>query len=125
MGLIIKKLRIEGDKGTYAEEVLFDTGARFSAIHKDRAEVLASFQPLSKAKVFGVAKKNVSLKATQVVLLNIELNGVSLDGSFYVLENLRRKVVIGADFMQKWDIKLFPRDEKLTVGVNPEEIEFF
>lgn len=42
---------------------------------------------------------------------------------FYVVENIPRQMIIGADFMQKWEVSLFPKREDYTVGVDPNAIE--
>ena len=44
---------------------------------------------------------------------------------FYVLEKLKRPVIIGADFLQTWSIVLIPKKETIRVNANPEDIELF
>jgi predicted aspartyl protease len=47
MGVIIKDIEVEGDKGKAVLRTLFDTGASHSLIRKDKAEQLATIVPLA------------------------------------------------------------------------------
>ena len=44
MGLIVKSLKIQGNKGEKTCTVLFDTGARRSVIRRDVVEDISSIQ---------------------------------------------------------------------------------
>lgn len=123
MGLLTRETEISGDKFTGQYDVLFDTGARSCVVRKEIAERLASLVPLKESKDFGTAKEGVKLTSGEVVILNLQLNGLSLDGRFYVVPELSRDIIVGADFLQNWGIILDPREETLTVGVDPHNIE--
>jgi len=51
MGLIIKKLRVFGDKGQKRVQVLFDTGASSSFVRRDIAGSLATILKLPSPEV--------------------------------------------------------------------------
>ena len=125
MGLVVKKLEILGDKGITTKEVLFDSAARRSAIRKDVAQMISTIISLPKAKAFGLADSRIEMHSDSVAVISVRVDGKEIDGSFYVLENLCREVIVGSDMMQTWSIIIDPRKETVHVGADPDEIEFF
>jgi hypothetical protein len=124
-GLIVKNLDILGDKGSRKAEVLFDSGARSSVVRKDVAEAVATLHTMKKPKVFGLARKGALMECRQSTVFDIRIGKKLVDGRFYVVENLSREVVVGADFLQNWSITLVPKEEEIILGGDPDNIELF
>jgi predicted aspartyl protease len=123
MGLIIKKLNVIGNKGKIEAEVLFDSGARRSVIRKDVAEKIAT---LIKAPVplrFRLADGKTEIVTSTVADIWITINGRTITDQFPVLEKLSSEIIIGANTLQSWEIKLNPKNESVDVGVSSEAIE--
>lgn len=115
MGLITKQLRIEGDKGDCEVDALFDTGATYSFIRKDKAEAIATLLPLLHPKSFELAQEGQTVTVTDRTLIDIRLNGVTLSDEVAVLEDLSEELILGATTMQKWRIKLDLEKEDVIV----------
>lgn len=125
MGKIVKRLEVLGDKGKGKVEVLFDSGATESVVQKSFAEKLATVISLPKWRRFLLADGKTEIKTNLVANIMITINGITIDSRFYVLEKLGREMVIGAATMQEWDIRLNPKEEKITIGVDPNAIELY
>lgn len=125
MGLIVKKLTVQGDKGKNDLEVFFDSGARRSVIRKDAAEKIASLQKSLLRRTFTLADNKTQIHSEEVTVLWITIDGKTIDDEFYVVSDLSRELIVGASTMQTWDILLDLKNEKVTVGVDPGNIELF
>ncbi|MBI4711911.1 MAG: retroviral-like aspartic protease [Planctomycetes bacterium] len=123
MGLIIKQLIIKGIQGQVKAEVLFDTGVRRSVIRKDIARKVTPLVNLPSPMAFRLAESKTELKTNLVTNIILRVNGRIIQDQFYVLEKLSREVIIGADTMQSWEIKLDPKNESIKVGVDAHRIE--
>jgi hypothetical protein len=64
-----------------------------------------------------------ALQSARTCTLQLEMKGKILDGLFYVVSDMPREVIIGADFMQRWEIKLDLKQEDYHVGIDPQAIE--
>jgi hypothetical protein len=125
MGRIIKEFVLIADRGRVPVPVLMDSGASASVLRKDVALKIGTPQKLVKPVIFGSARRGIRLKAEAALFVQVVVNGKILDGPFYVSSDLSREAVIGADFMQKWDIRLQPRAHRFTVGIDPQHLEIF
>lgn len=125
MGRIIKKFVLVADRGRTRVPVLLDSGASASILRRDVAAKIGTPQKLLRPAVFGSARRNAKMKADSVVTVQVVINGKILDGSFYVADELSREAIIGADFMQKWDMHLQPKAYQFTVGADPQHLEMF
>jgi len=124
MGRIIKELYIWGDKAKEEFPVLLDSGASVSVIREDVAEKMCkNFTKLVKKHSFNGVNGKPQLTTIATCVLQLKMKNYILDGKFYVVRGLKREILIGADFMQAWDIRLIPKKHDYTVGVNPEELE--
>lgn len=123
MGLIVKRLEIFGDKGSSEAEVLFNPGARRSVIRKDVAEKISTLIPLPKTARFYLADGKTEVTTNFVVNVSITIGDRIIFDQFPVLENLSREVIIGANTLQSWEIKLDLKNESVTVIVDSKAIE--
>lgn len=126
MGKIIQRVPAvaAGAQAGQAVEVLFDSGASSSLIRRDCALALgAQLQTIRRTRRFRLANGEPGLASNTLCTLELELKGKQIDGNFYVVDRLPREVVVGVDFMQRWDIRLFPQREDYEVGVDPDAIE--
>jgi predicted aspartyl protease len=122
MGILVKQVRLRGDKGQVELDGMFDTGATYSVIRKDIAEQIATVIPLDEPIVLRTAEQGRQLTVTHRVVLTIWLNGYRLSDEFLVLEELSRPVLIGAATMQKWRIRLDMANEEVIVDPTATEL---
>jgi len=122
MGILVKQVRLRGDKGQVELDGMFDTGATYSVIRKDIAEQIATVIPLDEPIVLRTAEQGRQLTVTHRVVLTIWLNGYRLSDEFLVLEELSRPVLIGAATMQKWRIQLDMANEEVIVDPTATEL---
>jgi len=115
MGLRIKKLLIEGQKGKVELDVLFDTGASYSFIKKEIAERIATIVDLIEPMEFQLADGKEKIVVTQEVNLRININGCKVTDEVLVAENLSDDMIIGAKTMQAWRIKLDMENERVII----------
>ncbi|MEW6536905.1 MAG: retropepsin-like aspartic protease [Candidatus Auribacterota bacterium] len=123
MGLILKRLIVTGDKGKMETEVLFDTGARRSVIRKDIAEKLATLINAPEPLKFRLADGKTGLTTSIVADIWIVIGDKAITDQFPVLNELSREIIVGANTLQNWEIKLDPQNESVNVGVDPNAIE--
>jgi len=48
-------------------------------------------------------------------ILDIEVEGYNLFWHFLVVSDLSEELIIGADFLQRWKIKLDPENERIII----------
>lgn len=124
MGKIIKRLRLIGDRGEARAQVVFDSAASASLIREKLARKLFSqFTEMLVPRTFHGVNGLAAFQARRTCTLQIEMKGVILDGLFYVVEKLPRDIILGVDFLQRWEIKLDMKREDFTTGVDPGAIE--
>jgi hypothetical protein len=124
MGKIRKVLKIAGDKGEIETEVLLDSGAGVSAVRREIAEKIATIVRRPYPRRFGLADNKSFIETSFTCDLDILMKGKSLDGRFYVVDDLSSPIILGADFMQTWEITLDAKNEDFEIKVDPENIEF-
>ena len=125
MGLLIKELQVAGDKGEKKEEVLFDNSASCSVIKRDIAEELSTIIKMRSERKFKLGDGESIVKTNEVANIEIEIDGKTIDDKFYVIDKLGKGIIVGADTMQKWDMVLEPKEEKIIVRKDPQALEFF
>jgi predicted aspartyl protease len=123
MGKIVQKFVFLGDKGKVVIEALLDSGASASVVRRDAAERLTgSFLRLPPRTLQMLnGKKWVSV--ADATLLGVKMKNKVLEGSFCVVDAMPREAIIGVDFMQKWEIRLDPKNHDFTIGLDPDAIE--
>ncbi|MDH7484691.1 MAG: retropepsin-like aspartic protease [Anaerolineae bacterium] len=114
MGLIRKKLALAGSLGREECQVLFDTGASACFVREDVARRLS---PILKAPVplsFTLGDKT-TFTAEYTTVLQADIDGHALPHMFLVVPKLPYEVILGADFLQRWKIKLDPATEEFII----------
>ena len=117
MGLIIKDYIVTGDKGSDTLTALLDTGAAASFIRKDIAERIVTLVTTTPPQRFTMADGKGTLTVDQVATVTVAIGEVNLMFPFLAMAELGEEMIIGADMMQHWKIKLDPAEE--TVSVDP------
>ena len=115
MGLIIKKLRVAGDKGERRLQVLFDTGASASFIRRDVVDKIATTLKLPSPETYTLGDGVGKLRVNETVVLYIYIDGIRISDNFIVAPRLSDEVIIGANTLQKWRVKLDLENERVVV----------
>jgi predicted aspartyl protease len=108
---------VTGDKDSVTVRALLDTGAGASFLRKDIAERVGTVVATPTPQRFTLADGNGTLTVDQVIHLDVAIGDVSLFFTFLVIEELGEEMIIGADMMQRWKIRLDP--EKEAVSIDP------
>lgn len=112
MAIIEKEIELVGSRGRKRVRGLFDSGATYSCIGRELAEVLEILTPLPEPMSFETAERGRTLEAREHVSLIFYIDGYRFSDEFMVLPELSEEVIIGASTMQKWRFKLdFEREE--------------
>ncbi|PJB73279.1 MAG: hypothetical protein CO096_06190 [Armatimonadetes bacterium CG_4_9_14_3_um_filter_66_14] len=110
--IIERILHFEGSKGRAELSALFDSGATYSCIHPESAELLAPAEPLPRPLDVEPASEGGFIRITQRVSLDFYLGELRLTDEFMVVPGLSEQAIIGATTLQKWRLKLdFEHDE--------------
>lgn len=112
MGLI-KQLRVQGNKSKRRMNILFDSGASECFIRASLTRSLGYPTRLPQPKSVELGRGH--LRVSEVIAADVLLNGYRLHWYFVLVPQLTEEVIIGADFFQRWKIKLDPEHERLIV----------
>ena len=115
MGLIMKQLKIEGDKGSDEASTLFDTGATSSFMRREKAEKVATILPLPHPKRFELAEKGKGIEVTEGIRIDFIIDGTTLSDEVFVVDNLSEEFIIGASTLQKWRITLDLENDEVII----------
>ena len=115
MGLIIKTLRVAGDKGERRLEVLFDTGASASFVRQDAAEKIATTLKLPSPEAYTLGDGVGKLRVRETAVLYVYIDGVRISDNFIVAPRLSDSVIIGATTLQKWRVRLDLENERVII----------
>lgn len=113
MGLIYKIIKVSGNKGSKEVKALFDSGASESFIRADLAKELSSPTRLPNPKTFEMGRG--TLKVARAMIGDVQLNGVALFATLLVVPNLTEELILGADFFQRWKIRLNPENKEVIL----------
>ena len=113
MGLIYKKLKLTGTLGERELDTLFDTGASQCFVRKDIAVAVAPIGRAPWPLRFEMATGTV--ETDEVVFAVVLIENHPLFWTFIVVEGLSEELILGADFFQRWRIKLDPDTESITI----------
>jgi len=116
VGLIVKKLRVAGDKGEGRLEVLFDTGAGASFIRRDVVDRIATILELPSPKTYTLGDGVGRLRVNETAVLYVYIQGVEISDNFIVAPRLADEVIIGASTLQKWRVKLDLENEAIIIN---------
>ena len=124
MGLIIKQLILEGDKGKKDIAALFDSGASASFIRRDVAKNLATIVRFPKSWRFvqGDGKNEIIIQES--IMVHLTINDVTVFQQILVANELSEELIIGADTMQHWKIRLDPENEDVIIDKKVTELKF-
>ncbi len=128
MGLIIKKITVEGDKGKTTISTLFDTGASASFIRRDIAKNIATIVKLPTSYKFVQGDGKHEITVQNCINVNLTINDVTVFQQILVTDELSEELIIGADTLQHWKIKLDPEHEDVIIDKKVLElklVEFF
>lgn len=115
MGLIIKRLRVAGDKGERRLQVLFDTGASASFVRQDAVAKIATTLKLPSPETYTLADGAGKLRVNETAVLYLYINGIRISDNFIVAPRLSDEVILGANTLQKWRIKLDSEHDRVII----------
>lgn len=99
-------LRFEGSKGEKHLYALFDSGATYSCINESLVEDLEILTPLHTPLRLATASDHTYMEINNRSTLDFYHEEVRLSDEFLVVPGLSEEVIIGANTMQKWRLKL-------------------
>jgi hypothetical protein len=114
MGLIKKRLEVAGSVGRRYCDVLFDTGSSACFVREGVAKGIAQILKTPGPLTFTLGDET-PFTAEYTTDLHVDIKGHSLPHIFLVVPKLPYEVVIGADFLQRWKIKLDPATEEFII----------
>ena len=114
MGLVYQEVSLSGDKGKRKVYALWDNGSSESFIRRDLAEKVETISKLRTPKEFEMGKGLLSVTESTPIL-DVEVDGYNLFWHFLVVPDLSEELIIGADFLQRWKIKLDPENERIII----------
>lgn len=114
MSMIRKRLALIGPRRRRQVECLFDTGASSSFIRPELALTLGlSVARLPRPLRFRLGKG--SAQVSQLAAVMIRINGATLADAAYVMPGLTEEYVLGAEFLERYGIRLDPRRRRLLL----------
>lgn len=114
MGVIRKKLPFIGRRRKAVIECLFDTGASSSFIRPELVRALG-LSTADLAKPVRIRLGKGSTQVSQIAAVTIRLNGAILADSPYVMPGLTEPYILGAEFLERYDIRLDPKRRRLLL----------
>lgn len=93
MGLVIKRLRVAGDKGERRLQVLFDTGDSVSFVRRDVVEKMATVVKLPSPETYTLGDGVGKLRVNETVVLHVFINGVRTSDNFIVATRLSERLL--------------------------------
>lgn len=123
MGVVIKDLTVEGDKGKGVLRSIFNTGASHSSVRRDKAEQLTTIVSLAIPLQFRLGDGQATLTVSESCHLFFEVKGYRYYFVFYIADDLAQELIIGADAMKVWKIKPVPDED--DVQIDPSVLELW
>ncbi|MBT9141525.1 MAG: hypothetical protein DDT30_02117 [Dehalococcoidia bacterium] len=112
---------VAGSKSQRKCEVLFDTGASACFVREGVASELGQILKAPFPLAFKLGN-NAVVRAEKTTDLFLDMKGHNLSFIFLVVPELAYQVIVGADFFQKWKIKLDPSTEEFIIDQEALEI---
>lgn len=113
MGLIYKRLRVIGRKGERKVEALFDTGSTHSLIRSSIAHEIGEPEGLPEPKTYQAVVGCVT--AREGIFADIVIRGKRLTMGLKIVPDLSEELIVGADFMQLWNLRLEPKHHRVIL----------
>lgn len=108
-------LRFEGSKGEKNLYALFDSGATYSCITEELAAELANLETLHTPMTLSAASTDTFMVIRNTSRLDFYHDDIRLSDEFLVVPGLSEEVIIGANTMQKWRLKLDFENDNVIV----------
>jgi hypothetical protein len=108
-------LRFEGSKGEKNLYALFDSGASYSCITEELAAELANLETLHTPMQLATASTDTFMMIRNTSRLDFYHDDIRLSDEFLVVPGLSEEVIIGANTMQKWRLKLDFENDNVIV----------
>jgi predicted aspartyl protease len=108
-------LRFEGSKGEKYLYALFDSGATYSCITEAAASELANLETLHTPMTLATASADTFMMIRNTSRLDFYHEDIRLSDEFLVVPGLSEEVIIGANTMQKWRLKLDFENDNVIV----------
>jgi hypothetical protein len=115
MGMVTKRIRIRGDRGSASVRALFDTGASKSLIRRDIALKVASPLKAPTPWTFQLGDGKGRLRANEMAGILFQLKGVPIAHTFIVAPRLSEELIVGTDLMQFWKVRPDPVREDVLI----------
>ena len=115
MGIITKRMKLEGSQGERDADAMFDSGASYSFIRRDVAEQVETPVSLRHAMDFEMAERGATVTVSERVTLDFYIDGSRFSDEFLVFDGLSEEVIIGAKTMQAWHMKIDMEHEDVIV----------
>jgi predicted aspartyl protease len=106
MSIIKVPIRFEGSKGEKVIYTLIDSGASFSCISPENAEVIGMVEKMRNPLEVATASRGHYVKIENTLRSDFYYNDIRLSDEFMVVPDLSEDAIIGVNTMQKWRIKL-------------------
>ena len=108
MALLCKPVILAGSKGRRKVNAFFDSGASYSCINKELADDIATLEPLPDPMEFETAEKDSIITASYRITADFYFTDAPrrFTDELVVIEGLSEDLIIGANTMQKWKIRL-------------------
>ena len=114
MGVIRKSLQLIGRRRKTEVECLFDTGASSSFVSPELVRTLG-LPKTNLVRPLRIRLGKGSTQVSQIAAVTIRLNGAILADSPYVMPGLTEEYVLGAEFLERYDIRLDPKRRRLLL----------
>ncbi len=108
-------LRFEGSKGEKYLYALFDSGATYSCINETLVEDIEILTPLHTPMKLATASKDTYMEISNRSTIDFYHEDIRLSDEFLVVPGLSEEVIIGANTMQKWRLKLDFENDNVIV----------
>lgn len=123
MGLITKSVEVIGDKDKTEVQALFNTGASASFLRRDIAESVATLSKWPTPRTFVLGDGKNTLQAQDFVPVDIMIKGVTVFHPLLAVEEIGEEMIVGADMLQRWKIRLDLEKEEVYIDPKVTELK--
>ncbi len=116
-----KPVTLLGTLGTKTFSALIDPNAEWSLIRRDEAIHIAP--PTTLAIPITVKLDKITIQIDEAMVSEVKLNGHRMYGTFIIVPKLTEELIIGADFLQSWKIKLDQETEEIVIDPSALQLQ--